>query len=267
MRAKRGLTLRTLGVVLLVFVVDVVCAWAQAEGVVRGEVLADADRSAIGQATVTLSPVTPGETLRSTTDVAGRFAFANVRTGEYVLSASAEGFAPRELRLVIAPRELRSLTLALEVRGLAVSVDVVAERPLPSTHSPSSTLLTPERLNQMPVAQRTNVADAIVTAAPGMIRGHDDFVHIRGHEVALNPTINGVQFWENAHAMFSPGLGVDYIDSINVMTGGFSAEYGNRFGGILDVVTKSGFTMRNRGSVTFGSGTAQRHNIGIEYGL
>ena len=208
----------------------------------------------------------PGETFRGTSDAAGRFAFANVRPGEYVLSVSSEGFASRELRLVIAPRELRSLTLALDVGGLAVNVDVVAESPLPSTHSPSSTLLTPERLNQMPVAQRTNVPDAIVTAAPGMIRGHDDFVHIRGHEVALNPTINGVQFWENAHAVFSPGLGVDYIDSINVMTGGFSAEYGNRFGGILDVVTKSGFTMRDRGSVTFGSGTAQRHNVGVEYG-
>ena len=80
-----------------------------------------------------------------------------------------------------------------------------------------------------------------------MIRGHDDFVHIRGHEVALNPFINGVQFWENAHTVFSPGLGVDYIESMNVMTGGYSAEYGNRFGGILDVVTKSGFTHREQG--------------------
>ena len=100
----------------------------------------------------------------------------------------------------------------------------------------------------------------------GMIRGHDDFVHIRGHEVALNPSINGVQFWENAHAVFSPGLGVDYIDSMNVMTGGYSAEYGNRFGGILDVVTKSGFTVKNRGSLTLGTGSAQRHNVGLEFG-
>ena len=38
------------------------------------------------------------------------------------------------------------------------------------------------------------------------------------------------------------------------LTGGYAAEYGNRFGGILDVVTKSGFTMKNRGSVTLGTG-------------
>jgi hypothetical protein len=82
----------------------------------------------------------------------------------------------------------------------------------------------------------------------------------------LNPFINGVSFWENSHLVFSPGLGVDYIESMCVMTGGFSAEYGNRFGGALDVVTKSGFTMNNNGSITLGLGTALRHNAGIEFG-
>lgn len=75
-----------------------------------------------------------------------------------------------------------------------------------------------------------------------------------------------MQFWENAHTVFSPGLGVDYIESMNVMTGGYPAEYGDRFGGILDVVTKSGFTVRNRGAVTLGVGSAQRHNLGLEFG-
>ncbi len=266
MHAKSRSVLRIVGVVFLIFVVDVVCAWAQVEGVIRGQVVAAADRSALAGAPITLLSQADGEPLQASTDSAGRFVFVGIRPGEYVLSAAAGGFTPRELRLVVAPREVRSLTLTLDVARVAVTVDVVADSPLLSTHSPSSTLLTSERLEQLPVAQRTNLPDAIVTAAPGMIRGHDDFVHIRGHEVALNPSINGVQFWENAHSVFSPGLGVDYIESINVMTGGFSAEYGNRFGGILDVVTKSGFTMSNRGSVTLGTGTAHRHNLGFDLG-
>jgi outer membrane receptor protein involved in Fe transport len=241
-------------------------ARAQIEAVIRGEVVAAADRSAIAHATVRLVPTAGGQTVDTTTDTDGRFVFQAVRPGEYMLSAAADGFTPRELRLVVAPREIGSVMLALDLGPVAVTVAVVADSPLSSTHSPSSTLLTPERLDQLPLAQRTNLPDAIVTAAPGMIRGHDDFVHIRGHEVALNPSINGVQFWENAHSVFSPGLGVDYIESINVMTGGFSAEYGSRFGGILDVATKSGFTMRNRGSVTLGTGTAHRHNAGFELG-
>src|SRR5207342_1212623 len=102
----------------------------------------------------------------------------------------------------------------LAIQPIQESVRVAAS-PLPSVHSPGSTHLSGARLAEIPLTQRTNLADAIVTAAPGMIRGHDDFVHIRGHEVALNPFINGVQFWENAHSVFSPGLGVDYIESMN----------------------------------------------------
>jgi outer membrane receptor protein involved in Fe transport len=245
---------------------NAVSAWAQVDGVIRGQVVAAADGSALAGAPVTLRPQAGNEPLQTSADSAGRFAFVGVRPGEYILSAAADGFTPRDLRLVVAPREVMSVDLALDVARVAVSVDVVAESPSPSTHSPSSTRLSPERLDQLPLAQRTSLPDSIITAAPGMIRGHDDFVHIRGHEVALNPSINGVQFWENAHSVFSPGLGVDYIESINVMTGGFSAEYGNRFGGILDVVTKSGLTMRNRGSVTVGTGSAQRHNLGFEFG-
>jgi outer membrane receptor protein involved in Fe transport len=246
--------------------VDVQTVWAQADATIRGEVVASADQSPIAGASVTLRAAAGGELIETRADSVGRFVFLGVRPAEYVVIAANSGFAPREVRIVVAPREVRSIAVPLEVAGLAVTVDVVAANPFPSTHSPSSTLLTAERIDAMPLAQRTNLPDAIVTAAPGMIRGHDDFVHIRGHEVALNPSINGVQFWENAHSVFSPGLGVGYIESINVMTGGFSAEYGNRFGGILDVVTKSGFTMNHRGAVTFGTGTAQRHNVGFESG-
>src|SRR4029450_3067429 len=105
-------------------------------------------------------------------------------------------------------------------------------------------------IDTLPASQRTNLPDAIVMAAPGMIRGHDDFVHVRGQELALNPTINGVSFWENTHAAFSGGISADVIDTANVMTGGFPAEYGNRFGGIVDIVTKSGLRMDHSGSFT-----------------
>lgn len=241
-------------------------ASAQSDAIVQGQVVAAADNSALPGVAVTLH--TPaGESRQATTDSTGRFAFTRVIPGRYVVSATLAGFDPRTLSVDLAPREVRALTVTLDLERLNVNVGVTADLPsMSSTHSPSSTLLTAARLEDMPLAQRTNLSDAIATAAPGMIRGHDDFVHIRGHEVALNPSINGVQFWENAHSVFSPGLGVDYIESINVMTGGYSAEYGNRFGGILDVVTKSGFTMRNRGAVTVGSGSAQRHNIGAEFG-
>jgi outer membrane receptor protein involved in Fe transport len=203
--------------------------------------------------------------MRTTTTSDGHFAFPRLVPGDYALTVTHASFQQERYQLSLKPREVQNLELALALGQVQDAVHVTASA-LPSVYSPGSTHLTGERLGDLPVTQRTNLPDAIVTAAPGMIRGHDDFVHIRGHEVALNPSINGVQFWENAHAVFSPGLGVDYIESMNVMTGGYSAEYGNRFGGILDVVTKSGFSTGNRGSVTLGAGSSQRHNVGLEFG-
>jgi outer membrane receptor protein involved in Fe transport len=208
---------------------------------------------------VTLTSFSTGEQKRTASDAAGTFTFVGVRAGTYRVAANVPGFRPREAIVTVEPRAALAVTLALEVAPLDVRVTVTADsRPLTATHSPSSTVLTAERLAGSAAFQRTNLPDAIVTAAPGMIRGHDDFVHIRGHEIALNPLIDGVAFWENTHALFSAGFSPEVIETANVMTGGFPAEYGNRFGGVVDIVTKSGLRMDHRGEVAFSAGGAGR---------
>jgi outer membrane receptor protein involved in Fe transport len=251
--------------VLVVCLVTTTRVLAQGEAAIHGTVTARADGSLLPGAIVKLQGAALPTPLQATTGADGRFVFARLAPADYMLTVAHADFSEQRYRLSLKPREAYTLGAALVLRPVQEAVEVAAAV-LPSVHSPGSTHLAGARLAEIPLTQRTNLPDAIVTAAPGMIRGHDDFVHIRGHEVALNPFINGVQFWENAHSVFSPGLGVDYIESMNVMTGGYSAEYGNRFGGILDVVTKSGFTVGNRGAVSLGTGSAQRHNVGLEFG-
>jgi outer membrane receptor protein involved in Fe transport len=254
-------------VLMSILMLSVARARAQSEAVVRGQMVAAADGSVLAQGTVSLKSITTDASTETTVDSAGRFTFQNVSPGVYVVSGSSNGFATRELRVILEPREVRTITLALDLGRLDVSVNVTGEeRSLPSTHSPSSTMLTADHLESLPVAQRTTLPDAIVTAAPGMIRGHDDFVHIRGEEVALNPLINGVAFWENSHAVFSAGFSPEVIETANVMTGGFPAEYGNRFGGVVDIVTKSGLRMTHNGAVTVNAGQAGRRTVLGEFG-
>ena len=266
MHQKRCVIRQVILVAGFMLILNVVAALAQSEATIRGQVVAAADGLVLPKAVVTLTAVSKGESTQTTAD-AGRFAFQQLTPGEYVVSGSADGFAPREVRLVVDPREVRTVTLALDLRGVEANVQVTGESyPLTSTYSPSSTLLSQERLESTPQAQQTNLPDTIVTAAPGMIRGHDDFVHIRGHEVALNPLINGVSFWENPHTLFSAGLSPAIIESANVMTGGFPAEYGNRFGGVVDIVTKSGLRMQNDGTFTASGGQAGRRSITGDFG-
>jgi len=242
-------------------------ASAQSEAVIRGQLVAQADGSALTRGVVTLTSLATKASVQTDVDGDGRFTFPRVAPGAYMLTGSSPAFADRQARLDVEPREVRTVTVALSVQGVQITVAVRGEpAALPSTHSPSSTVLTSERIQSVPISQRSTLPDAIATAAPGMIRGHDDFVHIRGEEVALNPLINGVGFWENAHAVFSAGFSPDVIDTANVMTGGFPAEYGNRFGGVVDVVTKSGLRMNTSGSATVNGGDAGRRTVMGEFG-
>src|SRR5437867_3740938 len=100
--------------------------------------------------------------------------------------------------------------------------------------------------------------------------GRFSFRNARPGEYILSAAPDGfitrVSFWENVHTVFSAGMSPDVIDTANIMTGGFSAEYGNRFGGVVDVVTKSGLTMQNDGSVSVNGGQAGRRNVSGEFG-
>src|SRR5437016_10969928 len=241
--------------------------FGQSESAIYGTVAAKADSSVLPYSTVRAEGGPASTVLTTTTGPDGRFTFTGLVPGQSTIAVSHENFPEQTLRLTLKPREVQNIKFELPIRGIAESVEVQAPiEPIASTYSPSSTALDKQFVDDLPVAQRNNLPDMIAVAAPGMIRSHDDFVHVRGHEVALNTFINGVSFWENPHSVFSAGLSPDIIQSVNVMTGGFPAEYGDRFGGVVDIVTKSGLSMNNEGSLTLGAGTALRHNAAIEYG-
>ncbi|MBI4464379.1 MAG: TonB-dependent receptor, partial [Acidobacteria bacterium] len=242
-------------------------AQAQGEGALHGVVVAKADGSALPDTAVKLEGVSIPATLQTTTADDGHFGFQRLIPGDYMLVVSRQDFAEEKIPFTLKPREVKNITAELSLQAVTQAVEVTAEAPqVATTYSPSSTVLQAQRVEDLPMAERNNLPDMIAISAPGMIRSHDDFVHVRGNEIALNTFINGVSFWENPHAVFSSGLSPDIIQSVNVMTGGFSAEYGNRFGGVVDAVTKSGFSMNNEGALTLGLGNALRHNASVEYG-
>ena len=235
---------------------------------ISGTVVDKSDGSPIaGAMTMLESPLlSTGRTM--TTDVEGRFSFAGLSPGNYTVKASAESFYPEVLTLHLGPRATQEVNFELSLREpLAQKITVTATpKLLDEAQASTMTTLDRDQFLSLPSGRRTQLTEIITPFVSSAVGSHDNLVHLRGNELSLNTFLNGVSFFDNPHQLFTPGLSPDVIQSVNVITGGFPAEFGNRFGGILDIVTRSGFDANGHGSVSVGGGTFLRNNLSFDYG-
>lgn len=206
--------------------------------------------------------------LSAMTDGEGRFAFPNLTPGVYTVVASADTFRTREVTLTLRPRTTFQVAIDLSpIADIQEQVTVTSTtKLLDETEAATVTNLNLKQIEDLPAARRSELTDIITPYVSSAVAGHDNFVHLRGNELSLNTFINGVSFYDNPHQIFTPGISADIIQSVDIFTGGFPAEFGNRFGGILDIVTRNGFDTNGHGGITLGGGTYLRNNVAFDYG-
>lgn len=211
-----------------------------------------------------------GDQLAATvlSDGSGSFRFPTLGAGEYRLYIFANGFFDARLDVLLKPRQSQSVSVTLHPKSAVQSqVDVQAAiEPLDTEQTGTSRVLTHQDLQQLPAPLRKDVPTLAENFAPGAVASHDNFIHLRGNELSLHEFINGVSFLDNAHQHFTPGISPEIFQSVNIITGGFPAEFGNRFGGVLDITTRSGRDVQGHGSVALGIGTVKNNDASAEYG-
>ncbi len=255
-------------VVILPLWLLMVCAAAIAQQRINGTITDKETQRPVAAATVKLaSDLLPAEQV-AVTDARGQFSFASLSPGRYTVSVSAEKYYPEQVMILLAPRATEQVNFELSmISPVQEQVTVRAHsKLLDETEAATITTISSDQIHLLPAARRTQLADLITPFVSSAVGGHDNLVHLRGNELSLNTFINGISFFDNPHQLFTPGLAPDVIQSVNVITGGFPAEFGNRFGGILDIVTRSGFDVNNHGSVTINAGSFLRHNVALDYG-
>jgi hypothetical protein len=204
----------------------------------------------------------------TTTGSQGQFSFSGLSPGDYSVSVSADTFRPLQVSLRLNPRAIYQLRMELvPIADIKEQVTVSAqEKLLDETETATITNLDAKEIGALPAARRSQLTDIVAPFVSGAVAGHDNLIHLRGNELSLNTFVNGVSFYDNPHQLFTPGISPDVIQSVNIFTGGFPAEFGNRFGGILDIVTRNGFDANNHGNLTLGAGTFLRDNLSFDYG-
>ncbi len=182
------------------------------------------------------------------TDFDGRFRIVNVSPGSYTLEFTIIGYTTvQRTNVSVRAGETTEITQTLSetVLSLGQEVVVIGAKPLFNIDETASRRsVTSEDL------KATAVIDVreVVSQQVGIVQS-DNEVHIRGgrsHENAY--LLDGISIQDPlAGTGFGLQLSTEAVEEVNVITGGFNAEYGQATSGIVNVSLKDG-DERYRGS-------------------
>jgi len=248
--------LLSISILCLAFLGSPALAQQTTTGAVQGSVQ-DANKAPIAGATVTLTSAQG--TRNTTTDSKGAFRFPYLIPGMYGLSARREGFNTVEHSNVdVRLGQTVSMEITLQPTSTE-KVEVIASAPtVDVTTATTGTNIKTDVLASIP-SNRT-FASAL-DLAPGVTGSGID---------QSNPSIGGASGLENTIVIdgvninntgygsagsysivlgsLGNGVNFDYLDEIQVKTGGYEPEFGEALGGYVNMITKSG-TNDVRGSL------------------
>jgi outer membrane receptor protein involved in Fe transport len=214
--------------------------WATVFGTVRG-VAHDPSHRPIAGAEVTLRAVGSAYQQNGLTDAEGGFEFLAVPVGEYTVRVRSAGFADAEQAVVVVSGHAPVLHVQLGLAAQQTSVEV-SETPDAASvlSSTPETLVTRQTIDSIPGADLSNSLAMITNTVPGAYMTHDQ-LHMRGgHQVTW--AIDGVPIPNtNIASNVGPQIDPKDIDTLEVMRGGYSSEYGDRTYGVFNVVPRTGF--------------------------
>jgi TonB dependent receptor/Carboxypeptidase regulatory-like domain/TonB-dependent Receptor Plug Domain len=245
------------------FLTGVAFGQALVEGTVR-----DPSGKPLSASKISLQREDSGTTHASETTSDGRFQFSAVEAGAYAIKASATGFYDSSYHLTIRPRQ--PVSVAIELQPAASVQQTVEVKARYQTVDPektgSSQTFTRQDLDRLPDPMVESANSLVSNLMPGASQSHDNFINVRGNEFSLHEFVNGVSFLDNTQPQFSPGVSPQIFETVDLMTGSFTAEYGNRFGGVLDTTTRSGATLTGHGDVNFRGATVDNYDLNADYG-
>lgn len=170
----------------------------------------------------------------------GTFLITEIPPGTYTIRASYMGYKMAEKTLVrLRNGTVLNLTFELEPTVIkSETITVFGEKPLVDvTEATSTKSLAADEIAKMPV----ETLEEVVVTQPGVVK-QDDEIHIRGgrsDETLI--LVDGVPM-KDALAGTSSAKGIDSksVATMDLITGGWRAEYGDAMAGVINVTLKEG---------------------------
>jgi hypothetical protein len=241
---RRSHLARRLFLSLFVFLLPATFAWASIFGTVQG-IVHDPQHRPIQGAQLTLKAQNSAFTRSAQTNANGEFIFTSVPIGTYTVTVSAKGFQEMSQDVMVQSDTSPVLHFPLSIAGMNESVVVPGTSGQVSTDSVTpTTMLSRIDIQQTPGADRTNGMEMITDYVPATYMTHDMLHMMGGHQVEW--LIDGVPIPNtNIATNLGPQIAPRDIDTLEVYSGSYDADYGDRTYGVFNVVPRTGFE-RNR---------------------
>src|SRR5580658_1182341 len=171
----------------------------------------------------------------------GEFAFTSVPIGAYTVTVTLKGFQEVKQDVILQSDTSPLLHFQLAVAGVNESVVVPETVGAATTDSVTpTTMVSRTDIQQTPGADRTNAMEMITDFVPASYVTHDMLHMMGGHQV--NWLIDGVPIPNtNIATNLGPQILPRDIDYLEVYSGSYDADYGDRTCGVFNVVPRTGF--------------------------
>jgi Carboxypeptidase regulatory-like domain/TonB dependent receptor len=209
----------------------------------------DAHGAIVRNATVTVTDQARGLKRTTTVNAEGEYVFLSLPPGVYSVTVEAAGFAKlvnQDVRLQIG--HVEQLPVTLSVAAAAETVNVSSEAELVETQvSQSGTTISTTRIDNLPINGRNYINFALTDSqlnrddTPSIGAAGTSGLNIGGQRARNNyVSVDGANFNDAGVNGVRSTLSQDAVQEFQIITNGYSAEYGQAAAGVINIVSKSG---------------------------
>ena len=233
--------MRSLNMFKFLIVIGIFLQFSSTIAQQRGSIQGKVTDAATNEGLVGVNVVIKGTYYGATTNLDGKFEIKNVGVGTYTLTFRLLGYKEvGQTGVAVAGGEATTVNIKLEETALSLGQEVVivGEKPLMDVAETQSTKTISAEDIRISAVQ--NVKD-VVAQQVGVVSS-DNEIHIRGGRSYENAyLLDGISIQDPlAGTGFGLQLSSNSLREMEVITGGYNAEYGQATSGIVNVKTKEG---------------------------
>jgi hypothetical protein len=177
--------------------------------------------------------------LGAESDSQGTFAFANVPSGSYTITAQAPGLTASR-KIDVRAGSVSQVELEMKIEIVTESATVTASADLLDTKgSPGTDSVGESAVVHMP--NRDEQFDSLLPLVPGVVRGPNGLINMKGARASQNGSlVNSADVTDPATGTTAINIPIDVVSSIHVLSTPYDPEYGKFTGAVSNVETRSG---------------------------